>query len=633
MLQAIRDKVTGWIAYGIIFLISIPFALWGVNSYLGGGEVPPAATVDGEEISVRDLDQAYANYRQRLSQLFGGTIPESFDNDSIMREQVLGQLIEEFVLRQYTQKQRYRIGDDELNEMIRSMDAFQRDGQFDTEIYQSQVRSLGYSPVGFEQELRLTGSIEQFQNGIRGTAFVVPVFESQFTKLSNQTRKLRMLTHTVDPASIQVDDGEIEQQYQSQADRYRTPERIKIDYIELSLDGIKQNITLSEDDVLSRYQESQGAYTSAEIREASHILLKVGADEAAEEALARITEIRQRITNGENFADLAREFSEDPGSADSGGDLGEIERGVMVQTFEAALFSMEVGQLSEPVKTAFGWHLIKLRAVSGGETQSFETLKSSLEDEMKTELAESQIYDIVENLANLAYEQPDSLLPAADQLGLPVQTSDWFDRSAQEGIAAEQKIRQFAFSPEVLTQGLNSEAIELGGDRVVFLRLNQREAPTLQPLEQVQERIKSELIQAKAREQSLQLGTAAIADLKSGKTLDDLAREWSSSINDPGFIERNQPGINAAVLGRVFSMPKPDMGVVFDGLSQANGEYVVLELSAVLSNDANVDREALDGLTEARGGAEYQSVLKLLTSRADVFRTPVEDLSDRSAQY
>ena len=626
MLQAIRDKVTGWIAYGIIFMISVPFALWGVNSYLGGGEVLPAATVDGEEISVRDLDQAYANYRQRLSQLFGGTIPESFDNESILREQVLGQLIEEFVLRQYTQKQRYRIGDDELNKIIRSMDAFQRDGQFDTEIYQSQVRSLGYSPVGFEQELRLNGSIEQFQNGIRETAFVVPVFESQFTKLSNQTRKIRMLTYTVDPTSIQVDAGEIEQQYQSQADRYRTPERVKIDYIELSLDGIKENISVSEDDVFARYQESQGAYTSAEIREASHILVKVNADEAAEEALARITEIRERITNGENFSDLAREFSEDPGSAENGGSLGEIERGVMVQTFEAALFSMEVGQLSEPVKTAFGWHLIKLHSVTGGETQSFESLKSSLEDEMKTELAESQIYDLVENLANLAYEQPDSLLPAAEQLGLPVQTSDWFDRSTREGIAAEQKIRQFAFSPEVLTQGLNSEAIELGDDRVVFLRLNQREAPTPQPLEQVRERIKSELVQIKAREQSLKLGTDAIADLRSGKTLDDLAQQWSSSISDLGFIERNQSGINAAVLGRAFSMPKPEQGMVFDGLSQANGEYVVLELSAVLSNDANVDREALDSLAGAQGGAEYQSVLKLLTSRADVMRTPAEDL-------
>jgi len=264
--------------------------------------------------------------------------------------------------------------------------------------------------------------------------------------------------------------------------------------------------------------------------------------------------------------------------------------------------------------------------VSGGEMQSFDSLKASLEDEIKTELAESQIYDLVENLANLAYEQPDSLLPAAEQLGLPVQTSDWFDRSMSEGIAAEAKIRQFAFSPEVLSQGLNSEAIELGGDRVVFLRLNQREAPTLQPLQQVRERIKSELIQVKAREQSLKLGTAALAELESGKTLDDLSREWSSSISDPGFIQRNQSGLDVAVLGRAFSMPTPDQGMVFDGLSQANGDYVLLELSAVLSNDANVDREALDSLVAARGSAEYQSVLKLLTSRADVTRTPVDDL-------
>jgi peptidyl-prolyl cis-trans isomerase D len=626
MLQAIRDKVTGWIAYGIIFLISIPFALWGVNSYLGGGEVLPAATVNGEEISVRDLDQALASYRQRLAQLFGGTIPQSFDNESMLREQVLGQLIEEFVLRQYTQEQRYRIGDNELNKIIRNMDSFQRDGQFDTEIYQSQVRSLGYSPVGFEQELRLSGSIEQFQNGIRETAFVVPVFESQFTKLRNQTRKIRTLTYTLDPSTIQVDAGEIEQQYQAQADRYRTPERVKIDYIELSLDSIKESISVNDDDVFARYQENRSAYTSAEIREASHILLKVDADEPAQPALARIVRIRERITNGESFADLAREFSEDPGSANDGGNLGEIERGVMVQSFEAALFAMEVDQLSEPVKTAFGWHLIKLHSVSGGEMQSFDSLKASLEDEIKTELAESQIYDLVENLANLAYEQPDSLLPAAEQLGLQVQTSDWFDRSMSEGIAAEAKIRQFAFSPEVLNQGLNSEAIELGGDRVVFLRLNQREAPTLQPLEQVRERIKSELIQVKAREQSLELGTAALAELKSGKTLDDLSREWSSSISDPGFIQRNQSGLDVAVLGRAFSMPTPDQGVVFDGLSQANGDYVLLELSAVLSNDTNVDREALDSLVAARGSAEYQSVLKLLTSRADVTRTPADDL-------
>ncbi|MDH3447367.1 MAG: SurA N-terminal domain-containing protein, partial [Gammaproteobacteria bacterium] len=173
MLQAIREKVTGWIAYGIIFLISIPFALWGINSYFGGGEAQPAATVNGQEITSVDLDRAYANYRQRLSQLFGGAIPESFGSETMLREQVLGQLIEETALRQYINDQRYRIGDAELNRIIRDMDVFQRDGRFDSGIYEAQLRSLGYSPLGFEQELRANGAMQQFQAGIQQTSFIL----------------------------------------------------------------------------------------------------------------------------------------------------------------------------------------------------------------------------------------------------------------------------------------------------------------------------------------------------------------------------------------------------------------------------------------------------------------------------
>jgi peptidyl-prolyl cis-trans isomerase D len=287
---------------------------------------------------------------------------------------------------------------------------------------------------------------------------------------------------------------------------------------------------------------------------------------------------------------------------------------------------MQVDQLSEPVKTAFGWHLIKLRSISGGETQSFESLQASLEDEIKTELAETRIYDLVENLANLAYEQPDSLAPAAEQLGLTVQTSDWFDRFAGEGIAAEQKIRQAAFSPEVLSQGLNSEAIELGSERVVFLRLNQREPSAPQPLDQVRERIRSELVQNKLREQSLKVGTEALSELRAGKTLEELAREWSSSISDLGFIERKQSDIDAAIRNSAFTMPKPGQGKVFDGISKASGEYVMLELSAVLSNDAVEDAEEIDSLVEGQGGLEYQAVVELLTDRAEVSKTPPEDL-------
>jgi len=626
MLQAIRDKVTGWIAYGIIFLISIPFALWGVNSYLGGGEALPAATVNGDEITTRELDRAYANYRQRLSQLFGGAIPESFGSEAMLREQVLAQLIEEFALRQYIQQNNYRISDTELNRIIRGMDVFKNDGRFDTAIYEAQLRSLGYSPLGFEQELRTNGAMEQFQTGIRATSFALPKMEKKFVSLGNQSRKIRSLTYSVDPTTIQIDDSEIELRYQSQADRYRTPEQVRIDYIELSMDGIKQDIEVSRDDVYSRYQDNRDSYTTPETREASHILIKVGDDADSDPGLTKISEIRQRIVNGEDFAELAGEFSEDPGSANDGGSLGEIERGVMVQTFDAALFGMEIGQLSEAVKTAFGWHLIKLHSISGGEIRSFELLQAELEDEIKTEQAESQIFDLVENLANLSYEQSDSLLPAAEQLDLTIKTSDWFNRSSGKGIGAEPLIRQKAFSPEVLLQGLNSDAIELDNNRVLFIRLNQLKPAEQRPLEQVRNAIRSEILVNKQREQNAEAGAEGLAELKSGKNLDDLAQEWSSEIKDYGFVERRQSEIDAAVRGRAFMMPKPEPGLVFDGLSLAGGKYVIVELSAILSNDKNTDQKALDELVEAQAGAEYQSALKLLTKRADVVRTPLEDL-------
>jgi len=249
-----------------------------------------------------------------------------------------------------------------------------------------------------------------------------------------------------------------------------------------------------------------------------------------------------------------------------------------------------------------------------------------LEDEIRTELAEVQVYDLVENVANLVYEQSDSLQPAAEQLDLTIQTSDWFDRVSGTGIALESKVRQMAFSAEVLQQGLNSEAIELDNNRVVFIRLNQLKPAAVRPLDQVQELIRSEIITTKAREQGLKSGMAALADLKAGKTLDDLALEWTAPISDYGFVERNQSGIDSAILGRSFSMSKPEQGPVFEGLSVANGNYRIIELSAVLSNDGNADRKALDELVKTLGGAEYQSALKLLANRAEVVREPLQDL-------
>ena len=626
MLLAIREKVTGWIAYGIIFLISIPFALWGMNSYLGGGEILPAATVNGEEITQSQLDRAYGNYRQRLIQLFGGTIPASFGNEDLLRQQVLDQLVEEYALRQYIDGKRYRIGDQDLNQVIWDMEMFHTDGQFDPELYQAQLRSIGYTSESLKAEVGRGQVLEQFQNGIRDTAFVVPVSEKRYNTLSNQTRKIRSLSFQADRSSIDIPEADIEAHYNSNAERYLTPEQVKIDYIELSLDGIKESIAVETSQVEARYQENLDAFSSTESRVASHILIKIEGDVDSAAALAQIEVLRERIANGEAFASVARENSQDTASAADGGDLGEVERGVMVQAFENALFSLQEGELSQPVETAYGWHLIELHEILGGEIQSFAEVRDQLEDEIKTELAESQIYDVVENLSNLAYEQPDSLDPAAEQLELTVETSDWFGRGTGTGIASEPTIRIQAFSDVVLSEKLNSEAIELGTDRIVFIRLNEHRQPEARPLDEVREEIRQELIESRLRESGEQTGKAALAELESGKSLDDLALEWNSPVIDHGFVERNQANIDSALLGTAFTMPRPEQKPVFEGQALASGEYAIIELSAILSNDGEADQGALDRLTGAQGDSEYQSVTQLVANRAEVVRTPAEDL-------
>lgn len=629
MLQAIRDKTTGWIAYLIVFLICVPFALWGVNSYLGGGEAIPPASVDGQAISQQNFDTAYANYRRQLEQAFGGSIPDYFASEGILKEQVLTQLIEQSALSQYADKKYYRIGDVELNKLIRSIEAFHTDGKFNPGIYQSQVASLGYSTAGFEQEFRRSQSIEQLQTGINSTAFTVGSIKKQLSRLENQTRKVRVLIRPVQNGKIEISPLEIEQYYDQNKARFMTTEQLRIDYIELSLDGIKASLEVTEEQLIDRYEQSKSAYSTTEYRAASHILLKLDAEASDEDSDAirlKLIGLRDQILQGGNFSDVAKQNSEDPGSAPGGGSLGEIERGMMVKPFEDALFEMAVGDLSEPVKTSFGWHLIRLDEVAGGKTKSFDAVKSELVDEMRTELAESKIFDLSESLANLAYEQSDSLAPAAEELGLQLQISDWFDVSSGQGIATETKIRNTAFSDEVLGQALNSEAIELSDNRVVFLRVNEHKPAAQKEITEVSDQIDAILRQKKGRDESQEVGKQALTALTNGQSLDDIAGDWGVSVVDSGFVARNTSELDNELVRLAFSMDKPDSDQRYEGFSHSDGRYSIVELSAVLSNDSDQDADKVKALTASQSAAEYQAVLKLLAIRAEIVRVPLEDL-------
>ena len=630
MLQSIRDKTRGWIAYLIVFLISIPFALWGVNSYFGGGEIAPVAVVDGEEITQQQLDSAYANYRRRVAQMFGGSIPEAFSDETQMKEQVLSQMIEEFALRSYVEKNRYRVSDGRLNQIIRSMDTFQTNGEFDSEIYQRQVSSLGYSTAGFESELRRTSAMQQLRTGITATAFNIPKDFQKLERLKNQTRTIQVITRPMNLDAYEVSQDEVSTHFERHQSRYMTDEQVKIDYIELSLDGVKANIEVGKEQIQDRYNQSIDAYTSTEIRSASHILLSVSADATDAESLEaeeKIKDIRAQIDAGADFGELATEYSQDPVSAEEGGDLGEIERGMMVQPFEAALFDLELGEVSQAVKTPFGWHLIQLTGISGGKVQSFDEVSDAIEDEIKTEIAENQIYDLTENLANLAYEQPDSLLPASEQLGLTLKSSDWFSRSAGEGIASEPQIRRAAFSSDVLTQGLNSQAIELADNRIVFLRLNDHKPSIPRNIDEVRDVIVEEIKRNKAREANSEAGKTALQALRSGESMESVADEWDVDILEPEPLKRDSNLVNPEIVNLAFSMVAPQAGAVYEGLSHSDGAYSLVELLSVDTNDTPpIDVEQLKSLQASVGSQEYQSVIKVIGNRADVVRTSAEEL-------
>ena len=630
MLQAIREKTSGWIAYVIIGLISIPFALWGINSYLGGGEQQPAAIVNGNEISVQQLDFAYARYRERLSSVFGGSLPGIFNDEIALKEQVLTQMIEEQALLHYIQQQGFRLGDAELFALIQNTPAFQQGGRFSKEMYQNQLASQGYSPSLYEFELRRAQEMDQLSQAIRSSAFVVPVQQDRFRALQSQSRKLRTLTIENPVDSTSVSEQEIVDYYDQQPARFMQPAQVKVDYIELNLDNIKQSLEIAEDEVMQRYEQLRDQLTTPETRSASHILLTVDDGNDEDQVEQKIIELKQRIDNGEDFAELAREFSQDPGSAADGGDLGDVERDMMVKPFEGALFALSVGEVSQPVKTQFGWHLIKLHAVAGGDTQSFDQARFELEQELKTELAESQIYDLAESLANIGYEQPDSLLPASEQLGLNIQTTDWFTRTSGAGLAQEAKVRQVAFSDDVLNQNRNSETLELEDNRIVILHLNSHRPSARQALEAVRDEIIELVKSKKGREQAQAQGQQLLAQLQSGGSLDQVATDQALELVDLGSVQRNDQAVDSDVLNAAFTMARPADGtVVFEGITEVDGDYTLIELSAVESatTDAEPDgQQAARQLAQALAEYDYQALTKSLTEQADVIRSSVAEL-------
>jgi peptidyl-prolyl cis-trans isomerase D len=601
MLHFIRERAQGWIATIIVALLIIPFALWGINQYFGGGGQAVVAKVNGTEISQRDFKQDYYQQRARMQQMLGKQYDARLFDPQI-KKRVINHLVDQELLLQNADKVGLRVSDETVAATIRSIKAFSENGVFSTQRYEQVLQTQGESPTGFEHRVKQMTLASQLPDGLASTVLVTDAEVDNVIRLQQQKRDFRYFMLTVSKykdASV-ANEASIKSYYEKHRDQYKSPEQVSVQYVELSAARIQSELAKNnpptDQQLREFYQANASKYVVPEERKASHILIQVpkGADKATVEAAHKKAEdLLAKIKAGKSFAELAKKYSDDPGSAEQGGDLGYFARGVMDPAFEKAAFSLKVGEVSKPVRTSFGFHLIKLEAIRKSKAKKFEDVRKELIPAYLKDAAEKKYYGLAEKLTNLAYESPDSLSEVSDQLGLKLMQSPLFSRAGGSGIFAKPRVVDAAFSDDVLTQGYNSEPVEISEDHVVVLRLLQHKEASQLPLEKVQDQVKVSLIEEAAREKVQKVGADAVKQLQTGKADSSIAGKFAVAWKDQASIGRDSKTVDANIIKEVFRMKKPAKGAAsYDGVVLPNGDYAIIALSKVTDGDpATVKKE------------------------------------------
>lgn len=638
MLTTIREKIQGLLATIVIALIAIPFAFWGIDSYFDNNASNTVAEVNGAPISAERYREAFDQRVRAMQQMMGGRVDARLFNDPGFKRQVLESLVDEVLVVQAAQDAGYRISDAQLSEEVATIPQFQRDGRFDSAQYQAALRNAGYTSARFEQGMRQDLLAQQFGGGYGETAVVGAEQVNALIKMEDQQREYRyvLFPSTRYLAKAQVPESAIAEYYQSHPDEFKTVERVRLQYVRLSVDQLKAEVNVSEDELRAAYDDEGARFATAEERRASHILIEVppNADAATQAAAQkRADELYARARKGEDFAKLAREYSKDSGSAAKGGDLGFSPRGAFVKEFEDTLFAMKPGEISKPVKTQYGFHIIKLTAVKPGTRKPLAEAKVELEQQLRQRKAEERFYELSERLNDLLYEQPDSLQPAAQALGLKIEQTDWLARGSNTGLFTNPRIAETAFSAEILQQKRNSDAIEAGPNSVIALRVLEHQPAVVRPLPEVREQITAKLKREQARDEAIKAGEAALAQLKSGSALPMIAKGAGMPLAGAQTSTRQpaKAGARAAdarLVAALFAAPRPSANKPSaGGVALGDEGYAVYEVLSVRDGDvakadAGVRQRAEQNLKRRFGAEFYRAYMTDLRRAANVETYP-----------
>lgn len=607
MLQRIREGSQGWVAKVIVGAIIVTFALFGAESlvsYFNSGS-NDAATVNGEPIS----RQAVETQVQRG--IRSGQVPP--EQERQFRGQVLDQLIRQRTLDQYANDGGLYLSDSQLDQLIVSLPEFQdQDGRFSNELFTNRLAQAGYTPASFRRELRADTLRRQVQEGLAASAFVLPSEKQRLAALQQQQRSFRYAQLTPADLSqpVEPDQADLQQYYEAHQDDFRRPEQVKVNYLVLNQEDVAKDVEVTEDELRQAYAQARQEAP----RQVSHILVTFGDERTEQQARDRLAEVQAKLQQGEDFAKLASEYSDDDSSADKGGDLGVIQKGFFGDAFDNAAFSLDPGQVSQIVQTEYGLHLIKVTHI---DIPSFEDDRDALTQQVKLARSQSAFDDKVQQLTNDAYEA-DDLASVAKDMGLTLQSSDWFSQEAGgEGVLSSPDVVAAAFSPEVLEDGYNSDVIETDDQQRVVLRVvDHRDASTL-PLEEVRDRVitavKAQMTQQRLAERADQL----LGQLRQGETVDGLDWQQASAVSRDGGDDLPQPIVQEA-----FRLPHPDDGEVSWGRAELTNGIALIGLESVEAG--STDEENADFVTRLaqrlRAQNAIQGLVNTLQDEADIER-------------